>query len=83
MSEHTPGPWTATWAGMEQPGVFIVKPYGKTAVEESANARLIAAAPDLLEACKAVVMEDGKKPWADVVAGIRAAIAKATEGGKE
>ena len=59
MSKHTPGPWTTTnrgdevWAG----DTFICRPAatqdrigGMQLGECRANARLIAAAPDLLEA---------------------------------
>src|ERR1043166_1656060 len=57
-SAHTPGPWKA---GPQ--GLFVVAPrnrictlYGNrdsiNEAEQEANARLIAAAPELLEACK-------------------------------
>lgn len=58
MSEHTPGPWTTD-------GLFIVaggRIIGKFQREESfsnpesaRNARIAAAAPNLLEACETVL----------------------------
>lgn len=70
MSEHTPGPWTAEPQDPEGPlamveGTLIVAmraPVGERVVAEcgsptrmEADARLIAAAPDLLEAAKAII----------------------------
>lgn len=54
--KHTPGPWVIHEAGTYRyPEVII--PNGReviaAAINGKANARLIAAAPDLLEACKA------------------------------
>lgn len=63
-NKHTPGPWRAGQGGFadkvldtaDMPGVVAeVWYFGRTAEERRANTRLIAAAPDLLEACKAVV----------------------------
>lgn len=50
--------------------------------ETLANARLIAAAPELLEACEAIVssIEGGPVEPEDAIASVRAAIAKATGG---
>jgi hypothetical protein len=68
MSKHTPGPWSAdiVWPVPET----IVhaycngKPYSLAEVhsmpepgEREANAKLIAAAPELLESCKALLEE--------------------------
>ena len=64
MSAHTPGPWTEGY--LPQHRMRIVAEGGKTTIcdvalwvadysEQAANARLIAAAPELLEACKAVL----------------------------
>jgi len=62
MSEHTPGPWIAvgTWVEVENdniPDICICGPndigqgnLARTDKEIMANARLIAAAPELLEA---------------------------------
>jgi hypothetical protein len=58
MTKHTPGPWVAT--GFE--GIVVNDSLGRTLAlapgsstnipEMSANARLIAAAPDLLDMCE-------------------------------
>jgi len=90
MSKHTPGPW---YVGCEdedtgeievisgvRPYVCLVLP---GAIDEvtPANARLIAAAPELLEALTEIVTAadgDGWKKLDATFAGARAAIAKAT-----
>ena len=81
MSKHTPGPWKL----VDRDSVLIpiapyewAEAYGGT----EANARLIAAAPDLLEALKGMLLHMGmdedewNKPTFDHA---RAAIAKAEE----
>ncbi len=56
MSKHTPGPWKVV--GTEIWGANVKIASGRGAYDEKdrqknkANARLIAAAPDLLAACK-------------------------------
>lgn len=53
MNKHTPGPWTVTKETRVQAGDIIFRQehsVGKTYEELDANARLIAAAPELLEA---------------------------------
>ena len=87
MSKHTPGQWASE--GFEQVagnGVFygglIVGDDGETVVAQCVmahNARLIAAAPDLLEALKNLENDDGSIP-AHAWALVQSAIAKA-EGG--
>ena len=79
MSKHTPGPWTFVHEGGIDGGYFIdakedvvVLPRGRL---NEADARLIAAAPDLLAALKAV-MEAAEK-WSPAIDQGRAAIAKA------
>jgi hypothetical protein len=60
MSKHTPGPWFVTEGGQyieaaryEHGGRQIVgKPQGDNPEQWNANARLMAAAPELLEALK-------------------------------
>lgn len=90
---HTPGPWVvagpeaASGPGyvMTRGGTYIAKPL----INNEANARLIAAAPELLDALEAALAHFG--PFAEitingqrdpddvrVTALIRAAIAKAT-----
>ena len=91
--KHTPGPWTARRVHtggfdiFDERGRDVVTVYGGGVETESreANARLIAAAPDLLEALsRAVHSYDGVPPrhhpaWFDEA---RAAIARA-RGGKD
>jgi len=72
MSKHTPGPWKVSIFGdietekTDEYGIAIRRiAYDEGCLgggneEDQANARLIAAAPELLEACKAVVK------WAEV-----------------
>jgi hypothetical protein len=63
MSNHTPGPWTIQQAGYESyilgriRGGRVASIYesDQPTDEERANARLIAAAPELLEACRGVL----------------------------
>ena len=95
MSKHTPGPWAASSASSVVGAlVGASATYHVAAVmpqldkaEVEANARLIAAAPELLEACKAVEewwLREGKHEFLGAPAGIfmlRAAIQKA-EGGQ-
>jgi len=84
MSEelkHTPGPWSirqeSVWSvGTDHEMTALV--YGCTDTEEEANARLIAAAPDLLEALK-ILAKQAESHGAEGVYWdkARAAIAKA------
>ena len=91
-TKHTPGPWV--WEHWQmgltaQNGTSVLAYYdyegmslhGKTEDEHEANAHLIAAAPDLLEALEAIVATwDGPKYnhfMADNIDLARAAIAKA------
>ena len=100
MSKHTPGPWTASmgteddnerWCVLNEAGYLLATVEngapGDTLETEEANARLIAAAPGLLAACKAVVDRSGGRLYnTDQVTGsifadlLSAAIARA-EGG--
>jgi hypothetical protein len=55
MNRHTPGPWAVTADGIniktKDTDIMICENGGETgATEDKANARLIAAAPDMLEA---------------------------------
>ena len=89
-TKHTPGPWTyAIGQGLyEQRYVIDSTPGRALAVcagfepRNEANARLIAAAPELLEALeafKAIDAFDGWHPkYRDAIAKAEAAIAKAT-----
>lgn len=88
MSKHTPGPWVAR----PDPNACLPDDWcvgigdslaniDKVAVCSERDARLIAAAPELLEACQALIAYCDKNPpmgdslWS--VRQIRAAIAKA------
>jgi hypothetical protein len=59
-AQHTPGPWTTWTPGLGPPRVYTTRKteliatpaYRRNLDEEEANARLIAAAPELLEALK-------------------------------
>lgn len=88
---HTPGPWHLSVAcdliGTENPDgsrTLIAQTYG---INYAENSRLIAAAPELLEACKYVVSYhrehdsgEGELFGLDFVTTCIAAIAKATGG---
>lgn len=89
--KHTPGPWFIQY---ETTARFHIGPSDNyhlisankgvcSEARAEANAKLIAAAPDLLEALQAMV-QDARQPWqfsnpAKVLEKARAAIAKATE----
>lgn len=71
MSKHTPGPWRVFSEGRKNPGIeaksSTIVLYGdddedcgirgEDSEEQLANARLIAAAPELLEALKELVAD--------------------------
>ncbi len=89
VGEHTPGPWEAIgWevhaAEEERCYIGAVTSADTGGDEAFANARLIAAAPDLLEAAKAAQQwlahgnPDNLEAVADIEQELRAAIAKAT-----
>lgn len=92
--KHAPGPWSLRCHtnGNVVDGSdewTVIASDGKAVCYESsynefapANSRLIAAAPDLLNACLSVVdsIEGGETTPQQSVANIRAAIAKATGG---
>lgn len=88
MANHTPGPWAvnpfqaqvdAFNTGTPLPVCQLLWPTDvRSEAETFANARLIAAAPDLLEACEAA--EQWLAGWASAspyIAQLQAAIAKA------
>jgi hypothetical protein len=78
MSKHTPGPWhTAGEQGVQIRSAKdqIAKVWTMRGNEWKANARLIAAAPELLEACKVALGIIGFGAEHDQIS---AAIAKAT-----
>jgi len=79
---HTPGPWKVR--KMELFQVYIPLVDSPVIMANPANALLIAAAPDLLEACAAIVAWCDKNPpmgdslWC--IQQARAAVKLATEG---
>lgn len=86
MSNHTPGPWEADWDDDgEQLGIYQDRYAGnpiavmREGSNASADAKLIAAAPDLLAACKTAVaaFEMEAPDGNDVIAMLRAVIAEA------
>ena len=57
MTKHTQGPWIVSWSDHDNNGpVYFIDnvKIGTSDKEHDANARLIAAAPELLEALKAL-----------------------------
>lgn len=92
MSKHTPGPWKAVPTAfgpidiVVSDGRDIVTVYGGGTGNKEANARLIAAAPDMLEALKQAQTNfktyDRFKVDVDAMRKIEAAIAKATGSAK-
>lgn len=97
MGKHTPGPWTAHQYGVRDAGGYICalkwpslytgqdERYWRETAERQADARLIAAAPDLLEAIEDRAMHAaidaglGVSEWmAFLTDKEAAAIAKAT-----
>lgn len=92
---HTPGPWSVEVGESSAPGITsdivrldVVKGDRRIAgvtirhgQDAEANARLIAAAPDLLDACTAAVGRTNGQEWTfdlNVYEMLCAAIAKAT-----
>lgn len=96
MTNYTPGPWrigdagkTVFWPVTDEPSPIaitnLIPPTPRAGIDErKANARLIAAAPELLEALESIVaaysnIGSGAIDSAAVIALARAAIAKATK----
>lgn len=83
MTKHTPGPWILRSAGellneIPHPFDFVevskqryITTEGKSEREANANARLIAAAPDLLDMCERLLgfAHHYGDPWAVTAAG--------------
>lgn len=89
MSKHTPGPWQAR-TGRANTSVYVEGTQHAVAVGcKEPDARLIAAAPDMLEALREMLrqfepandLDDATPEMDDAVTLTRAAIAKATEEG--
>ena len=89
MSKHTPAPWWTTDSGVRDQGGYIAhtnsvqryegqdERYAREFEQRKADKLLIAAAPDLLEALKVLVENNGIGPES-MFHDARAAIAKAT-----
>lgn len=86
--QHTPGPWHLTRDQRGRPAVYVTPLYygaldASAPINADANARLIAAAPDLLEHLERMVNiathpKATMKQVIQIAADARAAIAKAT-----
>ena len=94
---HTPGPWKADWVNVYREDDHLADccPKAKNGIpleQKEANARLIAAAPELLSALQRILEADEMDPrlwdsicgasiaYADAFAAAHAAITKATQG---
>lgn len=83
---HTPGPWNVIDGAVFIANAVIVQhaaEFGEhvPTEERDANARLIAAAPELLEACQSIIAERHRQGWCDslgILHKTEKAIAKAT-----
>jgi hypothetical protein len=88
MSKHTPGPWELTTEEGGMGDCRVIRANGEPLMcdtqyypwcpESDADWRLIAAAPDLLEALKAVTTAGDVVAYGAALHDARAAIAKAT-----
>ena len=86
---HTPGPWRWTLLGSEGYAIYpdcddkrervrsLARVCGRDPLTDEGNARLIAAADDLLKACEAVLSDDQATASLGTVRMLEAAIAKA------
>ena len=90
MCKATPGPWNCNRSSASgydivcsensPVDVCVISRRGKTTDEIDANARLIAAAPELLEACRWVEQAQRDGDYMTAFRAVSAAIAKATKG---
>ena len=81
MTQYTPGPWTYEAEETGFAGAIVATTGWICDFDTDpslANARLIAAAPDLLEALQAVIAEHEDGYGLKCVEQVKAAIAKAT-----
>jgi hypothetical protein len=87
MSKHTPGPWEVFEddysIGVETPIGILFSDFDNTENDE-ADARLIAAAPEMLEALKAVIVAikiehvlAASQAWRDLTIGLTKIVRKA------
>jgi hypothetical protein len=95
VSKHTPGPWVIRTAATYRSQIEAINGKGRADVvarittpkggaeASDANARLIAAAPDMLEALEAIApmlphgAVDNDPQWAGAINAVRNAIKKA------
>ena len=89
QTKHTPGPWktdsiyvVAEVSGGRPGGEVIIRcgrtvPGAGNKQEDEANAALTAAAPDLLEALREIIVLSEPGPWPDPVGDVIEATAKA------
>jgi hypothetical protein len=81
-TKHTPGPWTVNANGINSPDGHIVY-FDVSGGPHETDARVIAAAPDLLAAVDALIVAiyEGKyvDPYSDVYRDALNARAKATQ----
>jgi hypothetical protein len=94
-TKHTPGPWQQSWQfivapdpGGIHPDIYLAEiaeedSDGRIAPPEqqAANGRLIAAAPDLLAACRMVVARWERGDLAEAARACQSAVELATAGG--
>ena len=91
MANHSAGPWVAHQYGVRHSGGYLFKfnwphlydgqdeRYWRETAERQADARLIAAAPDMLAALQLVYRNCTRADWADDIYGaMEKAITKAT-----
>ena len=77
--KHTPGPWSINGNKIDGNGYHIVSVNSHRTSDGEANARLIAAAPELLEIVKSILADDMMQYLpAEYIEKIRSSIAKAT-----
>lgn len=80
-TQHTPGPWTLNGSDIEGDGMTVVTitDYRTLTPRQTANAHLIAAAPEMLAALRRCVEAlEARMPNATVLPDARSAIARAT-----
>jgi len=97
MSAHTPGPWhvrgparTSGWGVCIVGGLtYVARIPGRASARKEANTRLIAAAPELLDALRELTIAAEAAGWdvdaanAPILNAARTALANATADNKE